>query len=58
MTTNIPPHNIKEVIAALNQLIDNPLMDVNQLMEYIPEAKSKRFAILKTRSILFRKWKH
>ncbi|MBT3178837.1 MAG: DNA gyrase subunit A [Desulfobacula sp.] len=36
MTTNIPPHNIKEVIAALNQLIDNPLMDVNQLMEYIP----------------------
>ena len=25
MTTNIPPHNIKEVIAALNQLIDNSI---------------------------------
>jgi DNA gyrase subunit A len=36
MTTNIPPHNIKEVIAALNQLIDNPLMDIEDLMEYIP----------------------
>jgi len=36
MTTNIPPHNIKEVIAALNHLIDNPLMDIEELMEYIP----------------------
>lgn len=36
MTTNIPPHNIKEVIAALNQLIDNPLMGIEDLMEYIP----------------------
>ena len=36
MTTNIPPHNIKEVIAALNQLIDNASMDIDELMEYIP----------------------
>ncbi|WP_299980997.1 DNA gyrase subunit A [Desulfobacula sp.] len=36
MTTNIPPHNIKEVITALNQLIDNPSMDIEDLMEYIP----------------------
>ncbi len=36
MTTNIPPHNIKEVVSALNQLIDNPLMSVEELMEYIP----------------------
>ena len=36
MTTNIPPHNIKEVIAALKELIDNPLMDIDELMEYIP----------------------
>ena len=36
MTTNIPPHNIKEVIAALNQLIDNPSMGIEDLMEYIP----------------------
>ncbi len=36
MTTNIPPHNIKEVIAGLEQLIDNPLMTIDELMEYIP----------------------
>jgi len=36
MTTNIPPHNIKEVIAALSQLIDNPSMGIEDLMEYIP----------------------
>jgi len=36
MTTNIPPHNIKEVIAALKELIDNPLMSVHELMEHIP----------------------
>ncbi len=36
MTTNIPPHNIREVIAALKQLIDNPAMGVEDLMEYIP----------------------
>ena len=36
MTTNIPPHNIKEVVAALNQLIDNPSMGIEDLMEYIP----------------------
>ena len=36
MTTNIPPHNIKEVIAGLEKLIDNPLMTIDELMEYIP----------------------
>ena len=36
MTTNIPPHNIKEVIAGLQMLIDNPQMDIDDLMEYIP----------------------
>ena len=36
MTTNIPPHNIKEVIAGLTALIDNPEMEIQELMEYIP----------------------
>lgn len=36
MTTNIPPHNIKEVIAALKELIDYPEMDIRELMEHIP----------------------
>ena len=36
MTTNIPPHNIREVVAALKELIDNPEMDTAELMEHIP----------------------
>ena len=36
MTTNIPPHNIKEVIAGLEKLIDNPLITIDELMEHIP----------------------
>jgi DNA gyrase subunit A len=36
MTTNIPPHNIREVVTALTHLIDNPGMDVHELMDYIP----------------------
>jgi DNA gyrase subunit A len=36
MTTNIPPHNIKEVIAGLEQLIDNPSIGISELMEIIP----------------------
>jgi DNA gyrase subunit A len=36
MTTNIPPHNIKEVIEALKALLDNPGIDISGLMQYIP----------------------
>ena len=36
MTTNIPPHNINEVIEGLKALIDNPDMDTRALMSYIP----------------------
>ncbi len=36
MTTNIPPHNISEVIEGLKALIDNPDMDTRALMQYIP----------------------
>ncbi len=36
MTTNIPPHNIKEVIAGLIKLIDTPSMDISELMQYVP----------------------
>ena len=36
MTTNIPPHNIREVIAGLKALIDNSDMGIRDLMEYIP----------------------
>lgn len=36
MATNIPPHNLSEVIDGLIAMIDNPLIDIDQLMEYIP----------------------
>ena len=36
MTTNIPPHNINEVIAGLKALIDNPDMGIGELMTHIP----------------------
>ncbi|MBU0554123.1 DNA gyrase subunit A [Myxococcota bacterium] len=36
MATNIPPHNLNEVINACVALIDNPEMDRLELMEHIP----------------------
>jgi DNA gyrase subunit A len=36
MATNIPPHNITEVLNACLALIDNPHLTIEQLMEYIP----------------------
>lgn len=36
MATNIPPHNLGEVIDAMNVLIDNPDAEVAELMEYMP----------------------
>lgn len=36
MATNIPPHNMGEVIDAIEMLIDNPDATVAELMEYIP----------------------
>ena len=36
MATNIPPHNISEVIDAIKAVIDNPGVTWNELMEYVP----------------------
>lgn len=36
MATNIPPHNLGETISASIALLDNPEMDVEELMEFIP----------------------
>ncbi len=35
MATNIPPHNLLEVIDAIYQLIDNPEIEIFELMNYI-----------------------
>ena len=36
MATNIPPHNLGELIDACCALIDNPELTMPQLMEYVP----------------------
>ena len=35
MATNIPPHNLREVVAGMSALMDNPDIDLAGLMEYI-----------------------
>ncbi len=36
MATNIPPHNLKEVLNGLQALIDNPDIEIDDLIKYIP----------------------
>ena len=36
MATNIPPHNLSEVVKACLALIDNPDLSIDELMTYIP----------------------
>ena len=36
MATNIPPHNLSEVIEALNALIDKPDISIDELIELVP----------------------
>ena len=36
MATNVPPHNLAEVVDGCVALIDNPEMSLDDLMEYVP----------------------
>ena len=36
MATNIPPHNMSEVIDAVIAQIDNPEIDIDEIMNYLP----------------------
>ncbi|RZC45362.1 hypothetical protein C5167_038310 [Papaver somniferum] len=36
MATNIPPHNLGELVDALNVLINNPEVTLQELLEYMP----------------------
>jgi DNA gyrase subunit A len=36
MATNIPPHNLGEVLAAVEALIDQPDLSINELLQFIP----------------------
>lgn len=46
MATNIPPHNINEVINACIALIENPELDIEGLMDYIPAPDLPTSAII------------
>ncbi|TNV94923.1 DNA gyrase subunit A [Xylella fastidiosa] len=46
MATNIPPHNLVESINACIALIDNPELDIDGLMEYIPGPDSPTAGII------------
>src|SRR5260370_6808278 len=35
MTTNIPPHNLREVAGAVKQLVDNPEATAEDLLSYV-----------------------
>ena len=50
MATNIPPHNLAEVIGAVIAQIDNPDITVDELMEYIPAPDFPTGAILMGRA--------
>ena len=36
MATNIPPHNLTEVLNGLQAMIDNPEIEIDELIKYIP----------------------
>ncbi|MEI6859399.1 MAG: DNA gyrase subunit A [Shewanella sp.] len=49
MATNIPPHNITEVIKGCLALIEEPALSIEQLMEYIPGPDFPTAAIINGR---------
>jgi len=46
MATNIPPHNLSEVIDGVLAVLDNPEISVEELMQYIPAPDYPTGAIL------------
>lgn len=50
MATNIPPHNLNEVINACLALLDNPTLTIDELMEHIPGPDFPTAAIINGRA--------
>ena len=50
MATNIPPHNLTEVISACLALIDNSAMGIDELMQHIPGPDFPTAAIINGRA--------
>lgn len=49
MATNIPPHNLNEVVQGCLALIENPEITIDELMEYIPGPDFPTAAIINGR---------
>lgn len=52
MATNIPPHNLGEVIDAVAAQIDNPEITIDELIEFIPAPDYPTGAILMARAAI------
>ena len=52
MATNIPPHNLTEVINGVQALIDNPDIDIDELIKYIPAPDYPTGGIIMGRSAI------
>lgn len=50
MATNIPPHNLNEVVTGCLALIDNPDITIDELMEFIPGPDFPTAAIINGRA--------
>lgn len=50
MATNIPPHNLGEVVSACLAMIDNPSIEIRELMEFIPGPDFPTSAIINGRA--------
>ncbi len=53
MTTNIPPHNIGEIADGITALLDNPDMDITELMDYIPGPDFPTYGIIHGRKGIY-----
>jgi len=51
MATNIPPHNLSEVVAGIKLVIDNPEVTIDELMTVIPGPDFPTAGIMGTRGI-------
>ncbi len=49
MATNIPPHNLREIIDALTSLIDNPDLSIDELLKIVPGPDFPTYGIIKGR---------
>ena len=50
MATNIPPHNLNEVVSACLALLQNPELTIDELMQYVPGPDFPTAAIINGRN--------